>query len=106
MTDHRVHRDREYEEDVEILEALVGRSDEGMTVLELRAAVDADIDTIEARLPELKREGLIVVEQQDNAAVIRPDESVVPDTDKAPDDDSVFEKLDTVIDKIRERIRL
>jgi len=80
--------------EVAVLDALVDRHDEGMTVFELRAAVDADIDTIEAALSALKDESLIVVEEADTGVLIHADERVVPDPSEAVEEDaSLFERL-------------
>ncbi|WP_148413610.1 DUF6432 family protein [Haloferax sp. KTX1] len=80
--------------EVAVLDALVDRHDEGMTVFELRAAVDADIDTIEEALSALKDENLIVVEEADTRVLIHADERVVPDPSEAVEEDaSLFEKL-------------
>ncbi|MGB9957317.1 DUF6432 family protein [Haloferax prahovense] len=80
--------------EVAVLDALVDRHDEGMTVFELRAAVDADIDTIEEALSALKDEGLIVVEEADTGVLIHADERVVPDPSEAVEEDaSLFERL-------------
>lgn len=100
MTAPRAVTDRDPEE-VEILEALIDRSEEGMTVLELRASVDADIDAIEASLTELKQDGLIEVDRRDDTAVIRLDERVVPDRSADDEDASLFE---TIVDELRERL--
>jgi len=67
--------------EVEILEALVDRAEEGMTVFELRSHVGADIDEIETALSALKRDGLIDVEQgprSDASALIKPADRVIP----------------------------
>ncbi|MFC7130053.1 DUF6432 family protein [Haloferax chudinovii] len=80
--------------EVAVLDALVDRHDEGMTVFELRAAVDADIDTIEEALSALKDENLIVVEEADTRVLIHADERVVPDPSEAVEEDaSLFERL-------------
>ncbi|EMA06050.1 MULTISPECIES: DUF6432 family protein [Haloferax] len=80
--------------EVAVLDALVDRHDEGMTVFELRAAVDADIDTIEEALSALKDESLIVVEEADTRVLIHADERVVPDPSEAVEEDaSLFERL-------------
>lgn len=65
---------------VALLDALVDRGDEGMTVLELRAAVDADIDAVEDALSALKEDSLITVESGDRVRVY-PHDRVVPDPD-------------------------
>jgi hypothetical protein len=72
---------------VAVLDALVDRADDGMTVFELRAAVDADIDTLENALAELKGDGLIDVESTDDRFRIYPADRVVPDPADDPDDD-------------------
>jgi len=95
MDGRRVIRDREAEE-AEILDALVDRGEEGMTVLELRAFVDADIDAIEESLTELKRDGLIEVEQADGGPLIKPDERVIPDPDEGGDR--------SILEGLRERL--
>ncbi|XVH30458.1 DUF6432 family protein [Haloferacaceae archaeon DSL9] len=64
--------------EVVVLDALVERADEGMTVLELRAVVDADIDSIETALSNLKDDGLITVENEGSNLLIMPADHVVP----------------------------
>jgi predicted transcriptional regulator len=71
-------RDRD-EIQVDVLDALVGRADDGMTVFELRAHVDVDIDRIEEALSGLNDDGLITVEETDETVRIYPDDRVVPD---------------------------
>ncbi|ERH13307.1 MAG: hypothetical protein J07HB67_02345 [halophilic archaeon J07HB67] len=80
------YRDRDATE-VAVLDALVGRADEGMTVLELRSHVDADIDRIETALTDLKTDGLIEVERDDQRLWLYPHDSVVPDPSETDDDD-------------------
>ncbi len=63
---------------VAVLDALVGHADEGLTVLDLRARVDADIDAIEAALESLKAEDLITTGREDGRLRIYPDDRVVP----------------------------
>lgn len=88
---------REYrtrgETEVAILDALVDRGEEGMSVLELRASVDANIDTIESGLASLKRDGLITVSDSDGSTVIRPDDRVMPDPNDPPPETSLFDQL-------------
>jgi len=69
-----------------VLDALVDRAEDGMSVFELRAAVEADIDELETALETLKADGLIVVESNTNETVIKPDNRVIPDepTDEEP----------------------
>ncbi|QIB73089.1 GntR family transcriptional regulator [Halogeometricum borinquense] len=86
--------------EVSVLDALVDRAEEGMTVFELRAAVDADIDTIEEALSSLKSDGLITVESGEDRVVILPDDRVVPDPGEEPEDEQSF------IDAIRDRFGL
>jgi ribosome assembly protein YihI (activator of Der GTPase) len=93
----QVTRDRETDEETEIIDALVDRGEEGMTVLELRAFVDADIDAIEEGLTELKRDGLIDVEQSEEGPLITPDERLIPEE---TDDDGGG----SFLDEIRERL--
>jgi len=93
------YRDRPAVE-VEILDALVERADEGMTVLELRAVVDRDIDAIEAALGTLKDDGLITVDKQDGTVRIQPADHVI-DTDPTPDNDDP-----TLVDVLRDRLGL
>lgn len=92
------YRDRD-EHQVAVLEALVDRQHEGLTVFELRSHADIEIDTLEVTLRELKAENLITVQKNDNRTVILPDESVVPD-ENAPGVDS------SLIDRIRDRLLL
>jgi ribosome assembly protein YihI (activator of Der GTPase) len=90
-------RDRETDEETEIIDALVDRGEEGMTVLELRAFVDADIDAIEEGLTELKRDGLIEVDQSGESPVIRPDERLIPEE---TDEDGGGSLLDAIRDRL------
>jgi hypothetical protein len=85
--------------EVAVLDALVDRAEDGMTVFELRAAVDADIDTLEEALASLKDDSLIAVEeiQQNGRVRIVPDDRVVPDPNEAPDDERGL--LDVVREK-------
>ena len=93
------YRDRP-EVQVAVLDALVDRSEEGMTVLELRAAVDADIDAIEEALSTLKADSLITVESDDRVRVY-PHDRVVPDPEA--DDE---EPTGSVVDALRDRLGL
>ncbi|MUW14450.1 MarR family transcriptional regulator [Halorubrum sp. CBA1125] len=86
--------------EVALLDALVDRGDEGMTVLELRAAVDADIDAVEEALSALKADSLIVVESEERVRVY-PHDRVVPDPETAADDRS-----ETLVGAIRDRLGL
>lgn len=88
---------RRDETEVEVLEALVDRRQEGMTVLELRARVDVDIDTLESKLTELKRDGLIEAERKGERTLIRATDRVVAE-DGEPEP--------SIFDRIRERLPL
>jgi DNA-binding transcriptional ArsR family regulator len=93
------YRDRP-DVEVALLDALVDRGDEGMTVLELRAAVDADIDAVEEGLSALKEDSLITVESEERVRVYAH-EKVVPDPEAATDDGT-----ESLVDAIRDRIGL
>lgn len=93
------YRDRP-DVEVAILDALVDRGDEGMTVLELRAAVDADIDRIETALGALKADGLITADDQHGTVRIRPADHVVPDPDAETDAEP------SLVEVLREKLGL
>jgi DNA-binding transcriptional ArsR family regulator len=99
MKARREYRNRRGVE-VAVLDALVDRAEEGMTVFELRAAVDADIDAIEDALAELKADGLIDVEEDDGRVRVLPAEEVLPDHSGDPDAEA------GLIDRIRNRLGL
>ena len=84
--------------EVAVLDTLVDRAEEGMTVFELRAAVEVDIDELETALSTLKEDGLIVVESGGNQTVIKPDERVVPDRPTAD------EETQSIGDWLRDRL--
>jgi predicted transcriptional regulator len=92
-------RDRRTVE-VAVLDALVESADEGMTVFELRAVVDADIDALEEALGDLKADDLIDVEPTDDRVRIYPADRVVPDPEETPDDER------TIVDELRDRLGL
>ena len=92
MRAKRAYRDRT-EVEVAVLDALVDRVEEGMTVLELRTAVDADIEAIETALAALKRDGLIDVSSDGSHTVIRPDDRVVPTPGEEQPDQSLLDWL-------------
>ncbi|MES3517692.1 MAG: DUF6432 family protein [Natronomonas sp.] len=101
MEAKREYRDRD-DAEVAVLDTLVDRHEEGMTVFELRAGVEIDltIDDIETALAGLKEAELIVVENDSEATRIYPADRVVPDPEAASTtDDSV-----SIIDRIRDRI--
>ena len=91
------YRNRERTQ-VAVLDALVDRADEGMTVFELRAAVEVDIDDLEAALATLTDDGLIDVESTQGRTVIKPADRVVPDQ---PTND---ENSRSIGDWLRERL--
>lgn len=98
MTVAPAYRDRD-DVEVAILEALVDRHEEGMTVFELRSEVGADIDEIEAALSALNRDGLIEVEEGPRArgrTLIKPAERVVP----AGEEDDPGSPLDRIRDRL------
>jgi DNA-binding transcriptional ArsR family regulator len=98
MKARRAHRGRP-DAEVAVLDALVDRGEEGMTVLELRGAVDADIDAIEEALSALKADGLITVDTDGGSTTIKPDERVMPRPNDVTDDA-------TWIDRVRDRLGL
>ena len=71
------YRDRD-DTEVAVLDALVDRTEEGMTVFELRSGVETDIDDLEEALADLKDDGLITVENEEEPMRIYPDPRVVP----------------------------
>jgi DNA-binding transcriptional ArsR family regulator len=89
-------RDREQVE-VAVLDALAERAEDGMTVLELRAQVDADIDSLERGLTALERDGLIEVSQEGSRTLIRPADHVVGPVE----DEDEPSGLDAIIDRFR-----
>ena len=93
------YRDRPAVE-VSVLDALVDRADEGMTVLELRAVVDSDIDDIEQALSTLKDDGLISVDKEGGRIRIHPKDHVI-ETDPTPTEDD-----QTFLDLLREKLGL
>lgn len=92
MKARRAYRERRPSE-VAVLDALVERGSEGMTVLELRAAVDEDIDAIEDALSSLKDDDLIAVNAGDGSTVIRPEDRVMPRPGDEHEDPSLLERL-------------
>jgi F0F1-type ATP synthase epsilon subunit len=91
------YRDRD-ETEVAVLDALADQNGEGMTVFAIRAEVDADIDTLENALANLKTDNLIEASHEDDRTVITVKSHVVgPDS---TDDDEDF------LDEIRRRFRL
>ncbi|PSP98041.1 MarR family transcriptional regulator [Halobacteriales archaeon QS_4_70_19] len=93
------YRDRD-EAEVGVLDALVDRHEEGMTVFELRSGTDLDIDAIETALGALKEAGLIRVDDSGSRTLIFPDERVVPDPGEAEETEPSF------VDRVLERLPL
>jgi predicted transcriptional regulator len=81
------------ETEVAVLDALVDRPDEGMSVLELRTRVDVDIDTLEEALSSLKEESLIDTDHSDDQLVITPADRVVPDEEEENNDQSMYDNI-------------
>lgn len=92
MQAKREYRDRDQTQ-VAVLDALVDRSEDGMTVLELRSHVDAEIDQLERALGELKEAGLIQVENDSDRTVIYPHDRVVPIPGEETDEQSLFRAI-------------
>ena len=89
-------RDRD-DVQVAVLDALVERGREGMTLFEVRSTADVDIDNLEEALADLKADGLIEVEKNDDRTLFKPDPRVIPDPSDDDEEGSVF-------DRIRERL--
>lgn len=96
MKAKREYRDRG-DVEVAVLDALVDRNGEGMTVFEIRSHVDADIDELETALANLKEDGLIAANEGDHRTLITPDERVIPDPDEEVEERSFVDK---VIDRL------
>ena len=94
MKARREYRNRDPVE-VSVLDALVEWRNDGMTVFELRAEVDADIDDLEEALSSLKADGLIELENEGNRSVILPADRVVPE--------ETGQEGSSFLDRIRER---
>lgn len=90
------------ETEVAVLDALVERSDDGMTVLELRSRVDVDIDVLETALSSLKDDGLIVAERTSSHLVITPADRVIPDEQQIDNESSI---LDHIQDRLPDSLR-
>ncbi|APW97558.1 MarR family transcriptional regulator [Halobiforma lacisalsi AJ5] len=92
MKAKREYRNRERTE-VAVLDALVDRADDGMTVFELRAAVEAEIDDLEDALATLKTDGLIVVESDGDQTLIKPADRVIPEVPDEEPEESIGDWL-------------
>jgi DNA-binding transcriptional ArsR family regulator len=93
------YRDRDGPQ-VAVLDALVDRHEEGMTVFELRSGTDLDIDTIETALGGLKEAGLMRVEEEGSRTRIYPDGRVVPEPGEAEESEP------SLVDRVLERLPL
>jgi DNA-binding transcriptional ArsR family regulator len=102
MRAKREYRNRD-ETELAVLDALVESGEDGLTVFELRSQADVGIDEIEGALPDLKEEGLIEVDRDEERMVIKPDEKVVPDPDRNESDEelSLGDRIRYVIDRFR-----
>lgn len=94
MRAKRAYRNRT-DSEVAVLDALVERPENGMTVLELRTRADVTIDELEPALERLSEADLIDVERSGDRTVIKPDASVVP----APETEEP-----SITERIRERL--
>lgn len=92
MQAKREFRDRDSTQ-VAVLDALVDRAHEGMSVLEIRAHVDAEIDDLEDALSELKSAGLIEVDSANDRTVIYPHDRAVPQPAEGQGSESLLERL-------------
>lgn len=92
MKAKREYRDRD-ETQVAVLDALVGRHEEGMSVLELRSHTSVDIDRIEEALAELKSDDLIEVDREGERTLIRPKERVLPEPGEDTADHSFVDRI-------------
>ncbi|MFO7927181.1 DUF6432 family protein [Natronomonas sp.] len=101
MQAKREYRDRD-ETEVAVLDTLVDRTDEGMTVFELRTGVDVDIDELEGALAKLKDAELITVENDDGPMRIYPHDRVVPE----PTSEETGSEKRSILRSIRKRIGL
>ncbi|WP_255197888.1 DUF6432 family protein [Halorarius litoreus] len=95
MQAKREYRGRDGTE-VAVLDALVDRQEEGMTVFELRSRVDVSIDRLETALGDLKTAGLITVEKEGGQTRIYPDDRVVPTGEES--------RKRSLAEKIREKL--
>ena len=92
MRARREYRDRDATE-VEVLDALVDRPEDGMTVFELRSHADVSIHDMEDALESLKDDDLIDVDETVDRTVIKPADRVIPDLDDQSTDQSFLEEL-------------
>lgn len=81
------------ETQVAILDALADRHETGMTVFDLRALVDEDIDSLEEALAELKTDELIEVSDDGGRMVIVPKEHVIGNGELPTQGDNFLDKI-------------
>ena len=86
------HRNRD-EPQVAVLDALADRQESGMTVFDLRAMVDTDIDTLEEALAELKTDELIEVTEEEGRTVIVPKAHAIGNGEVAEEETDFFERI-------------
>jgi len=91
------YRDRD-DTEVAVLDALAERHEEGMTVFELRASVEVDIDRLETALADLKADDLIEATDEGEQTRIVPESTAI-----GPADD---ESTKTILNRLRERFSL
>lgn len=84
----REHRDRD-ETEVEVLQALADRHEEGMTLFEMRSVVDTDIDGLERALSGLQESGLVAVEENGERTVFVIGSSAI-EAENGPDVEESF----------------
>lgn len=97
MEAKREYRERD-ETEVAVLDALVDRREEGMTVFELRSRADVDIHRLEEALANLKEADLITAKTEGERTLIFPADRVVPNPVHGE------EAEPTLIDRIRDRL--
>lgn len=85
------YRNRD-ETEVAVLDALADRNGDGMTVFEIRAMVEKDIDSIEDALAELKADRLIQVEKNEGRTLITVEQRVIG-PNGGEDDEDFFDEI-------------
>lgn len=78
--------------EVAVLDALADRNGEGMTVFEIRAKVEVDIDELEDALADLKDDRLIDTATQDGETMITVEDRVIG-PDQYDDGDDFFDEI-------------
>lgn len=86
------YRDRD-ETEVAVLDVLAEHNGDGMSVLAIRAEVDADIDSLEVALERLKSDALIDVNRTNGRTVIAVKDHVVGPGDPGDDGEDLFDSL-------------